>query len=94
MHPATDIDDVTKAGQEAAAAAIVEAMPSRAAFEVQDGAGRTAIELLRQEDMGGIARRLDALATKHFFDSDAAAAAAAAAGGAAAATDVENPEED
>lgn len=60
LHVACD------AGQEAAAVALVEAMASRSQFEAKDGGGLSAVELLREADMGGIARRLDAKATAVF----------------------------
>ena len=58
-----------EAGQEDAAAVLVEAMKTRAEFEAVDGGGRTAAALLRQADMGGICRRLEAKAAQHFSSS-------------------------
>jgi hypothetical protein len=54
------------AGQEASATLLVIAMGSMAEFETQTQAGRSAVDLLRDADMGGVARRLEAVAKSAF----------------------------
>lgn len=54
------------AGQEGTALALLGAMATRAEFETPTETGDTAVALLRQADMGGIARRLEAAAGDRF----------------------------
>lgn len=51
-----------EAGCEATARLLVGALASAAELDTRDGSGHTALEALRRADMGGIARRLEALA--------------------------------
>ena len=57
-----------ESGNEKIAKILIDSMPSREKVELVDGNGNTAFDLLRRNDLEGMARRLETFTTEKFGD--------------------------
>ena len=65
----TALHRACEAGQEESAKLLIQSLSTHDQIMVQSDAGLTAFEVARQQDMGGIARRLEAFVQQHLASS-------------------------